>query len=108
MNEQIQKDISSRWFVRYPGAIFMIGIAYLTLVAWVSGIHLQGMMLLMLNPFAGIIYTTIAIFSAWELSLLLTVVGIAFLLFKGLMALPLSFAIILGAIIVAVILKAVR
>ncbi len=73
--KEMQKDSDefwSKWYIRYPGAIFMLFIAYLSFIHYTSyphNIRLPAMALLLINPISGSIAVIIAIFSAWELSL---------------------------------------
>ena len=94
-------DLWSKWYIRYPTSILMLGVAYISYTAYIKGIRLPGLALLLLNPVSGVIAVVIAIFNAWELSLLVLIGVILFYMFQGIAALPTSVAIIIGAIIIA-------
>ena len=69
-----------KWYVRYPFCIVAIGMAYLCYRMWLSDHNAPGLFIIIINPITGIMYAAAAIFSAWELSLLLIVLGVICLL----------------------------
>ena len=99
-NEQLWRE----WYIRYPIAILMLGVAYISYKLYasnLSGVRLPAMALLLLNPISGGIAAVVAIFNAWELSLLVIIAVIIYFLYLGIAALPTSVAIIVGSIIIA-------
>jgi hypothetical protein len=57
--------------------------------------------LLFANPYFPIFAAIVAIANAWELSLTIIIIGIAWLVIQGMLALPISIAVIIGFSIVA-------
>lgn len=103
--EQEQKnkefDIWSKWYVRYPSAVLMLGVAYIGYITYLKGIRLPGIAILLFNPVSAVIAVIVAIFSAWELSLLALIAVILYYAYLGIAALPTSVAIIVGSIVIA-------
>jgi len=90
------------WYFRYPFAVFCSGFAYLSLLEYLSDQRsAPGLLVIFINPVFGVVWALGALVAARELSLLLIVLGVGYLLFSGVAALPLSIAVILGAGIIA-------
>lgn len=87
-----QNDIFDRWYVRYPLAFFMLWAAWY-LINMNKKPDLWWMAVLLAVP--------AAIYFARELSLVLVSIGVLYLFIKGIASLPISVAIIIGAIIIA-------
>lgn len=90
------------WYFRYPFAALCSGLAYLSLLEYLSDQRsVPGLLVLFINPILGVVWALSALVAARELSLLLIVLGVGYLLFTGVAALPLSIAVLLGAGIIA-------
>ncbi|MBI3777861.1 MAG: hypothetical protein HY274_02940 [Gammaproteobacteria bacterium] len=88
-----QEELENKWYVRYPLAALMLWGAWYILDTkpdrwWLAA-------------FAALA----AAFFAREISFFLIVVGLGYLLFQGIASLPMSAAIIIGAIIIASAIK---
>lgn len=86
-------ELISRWYLRYPIAAVMLLAAYW---AAVKAVHLWWLALLLV---------VVAALEAWELSLLALAGLVAYWLFKGVAALPVSVAVVVGALIIATALR---
>ncbi len=91
----------SKWYMRYFGVICALIIAYISYVSYTTGFRMNGLGLLLFNPVTGIISAIVAIFGAWEISLIAVVVVILYYIYIGMAALPVSVAIIIGSMIIA-------
>ena len=110
-----QEEFYSRWYVRYLSAAFMLAWAYACYIIYTKGMTLKFleykpglpslMFTLLLNPITGIVVTIIAIFNAWEISLIVIAGVVLYYTYLGIAALPVSVAIIIGSIIIAVVLR---
>ena len=98
----VEERFFDAWYFRYPFAVFCSGLAYLSLLEYLSDHQpVPGLLVLFINPVIGVVWAIGALVAARELSLLLIVLGVGYLLFTGVAALPLSIAVILGAGIIA-------
>ncbi len=88
-----QEEYDDKWYFRYPIAIFMLYGAY-----WIIN-ERENLW------WAAILALLVAAFQAREVSLFLLAGGIIYLIFQVVSALPVSLAIVLGAIIIASSLK---
>ena len=110
-----EEEFYSRWYVRYLSAAFMLGWAYACYFIYTKGMTLQFLeykpglpsliFTLLFNPITGIVVTIIAIFNAWEISLIVIAGVVLYYTYLGIAALPVSVAIIIGSIIIAVVLR---
>ena len=91
-----------KWYVRYPLSILYCGIAYLGFLAWQQDRYPSGIVLLLANPITAVICAIAAIAFAWELSLALIAFGVVYLAYLGVASLPVSVAVIVGAILIAI------
>ena len=87
-----EEEFYSRWYVRYLGAVFMLGWAYVCYIIYTKGMTLPGLSILLLNPITGIVVTIIAIFNAWEISLIVIAGVVLYYTYLGIAALPVSVA----------------
>ncbi|WP_447937677.1 hypothetical protein [Thermomonas fusca] len=89
--EELRKahEFESKWYFRYPMAALMAG---------------GGIYLIVENEriwWLGALLCIVALFQAWEMLLLGLLAGAIYLVFKGIAALPISVAIVVGALIIA-------
>jgi len=94
LKEQLEREeAAGKWYSRYPLAALMTGGGmYLILeresLWWVGGI-----------------LCLIALLLAWEVLLIGLVIGVFYFIFQGIAALPLSVAVVVGAVIIATSVK---
>lgn len=104
-----EEDIYDKWYIRYAGAVFMLIMALVSFVSYIEGIQHRGLGLLLFNPVMGMISSLAAITLAWELSCIVITLaalcGIIYGLFLIIKIFPVSVALILGAIIIALAVK---
>lgn len=96
-----QEKFYSRWYVRYFGVVCGLVIAFVSYISYTEDIRMHGLGLLAFNPVTGVIASIIAIFGAWELSLIAIIGAVLYFTYLGIAALPVSVAIIIGSIIIA-------
>jgi len=95
-------NVQEKWYWRYFYSFFSITIAFFAFKAWSEGVSPSGLALLLINPVAPVILAVAAIFSAWELSLILIACAVIYFTFMGLASLPIPVAIIVGFLLVAI------
>lgn len=97
-----EQKLLDAWYFRYPLAVACCGLAVLSLIVWLEDRQLgSGPFFLLLNPVTGILWAITGLLLAWELSLLILVVGVGYLAFLGISAIPTSVAVITGALIIS-------
>ncbi len=89
-----------KWYVRYSFSLLYVSIAIALFIAWSSG-TVNGKAYILVNPVVASLFGIFAILRSYELALGLIVIGMFYLLYIGVTALPVSIAIILGALIIA-------
>ena len=85
--------------------LFTIGltVAFFSFKAWGEGVSPSNLALLLINPVTPVILAIAAIFSAWELSLILIACAVLYFTFIGLTFLPIPVAIIVGFLLIAIV-----
>ena len=98
-----EKKLPDPWYIRYLLATFAVGFAYACYYAWFNGdySYASGWLIVLINPITGVLWALGALVLAKELSLILIVIGAVYLLILGVSSLPTSFALVLGACIIA-------
>lgn len=104
-SKKFKEELEGKWYFRYPMAIFMLGIAFIVFQISESDIKLYGVSTIVFNPIVAALAAICALIIAWEILLITIGLGIVWLLFIGISALPTSVAIIIGAITIAVAIK---
>lgn len=89
-----------KWYVRYSFSLLYASIAIALFFSWSSG-SVSGKAYLLVNPVVATLFGIFAIVRSYELALGLIILGILYFLYLGVTALPVSIAIILGALIIA-------
>lgn len=93
-----KEEFHSRWYV---SAALLLPISFVSYFSYIEGIRMPGVAILLFNPVIGIIAAIVAIFRAWELSLIAIIGVILYFIYLGIAALPVSIAIIIGSIIIS-------
>ena len=98
-----EKKLPDPWYIRYLLATFGVGWAYVCYYAWfnVDYSDASALVIVLINPITGVLWALGALVLAKELSLILIVIGAVYLLILGVSSLPTSFALVLGACIIA-------
>jgi len=89
-----------KWYVRYSFSLLYVSIAISLFITWSSG-SVNGKAFLLVNPVVASLFGVFAIVRSYELSFGLILIGMLYLLYIGVTALPVSIAIIVGALIIA-------
>jgi MFS family permease len=98
-----KKDLESKWYFRYFFSVILLVSSYASLIAYLDGINVSGLALIVVNPISGILTAVGALIFGWEIALV-TIIGVVlYYFFLGVSALPVSLAIILGALLIATI-----
>jgi hypothetical protein len=90
----------AKWYVRYSFSLLYVSIAIALFMGWSSG-SVNGKAYIIVNPVIASLFGIIAIVKSYELALGLITIAMFYLLYIGVTALPVSIAIILGAVIIA-------
>lgn len=99
-----EEKLMEKWYIRYPTSIFALGWAYVCYKAYINGLDLEvlkGFKYFLINPVTGLLMVVVAIFRAWEVSLIVITGVVLYYLYLGIVILPVSVAIIFGSIIIA-------
>ena len=101
------KDIFDRWYVRYPVAIFwLLGLWYAIankLIDWLFAIVLGPCSLFLIPEVTRVIGRVVG-WVGWVIFIIICI-GVLYGFIQGLASLPVSIAIIIGAIIIAMAIR---
>lgn len=102
-----KEELESKWYFRYPIALFLLGFAWVTYKIYHddSNLATRGIGILLFNPLVSTVVTIGALIQAWEISLIVISLGMIWLMYLGIAALPTSAAIVIGALIIALAIK---